>query len=87
MSYLYHKRHNSLKYLPYLLDYEGCCYMYPYVAATAAIAFSISLVIRGQVIAAAARDIDRARSFSEQLNIPRYYDDYKKLAKDPEVGK
>ena len=61
--------------------------MYHYfAAATAVVAICISLVIRVQVIAAASRDTERARGFSEQHNIPRYYDEYKKLADDSEVG-
>jgi dihydrodiol dehydrogenase / D-xylose 1-dehydrogenase (NADP) len=39
-----------------------------------------------QVVAIAARDIDRAKEFAELLRIPKAYGSYEELAKDKEIG-
>ncbi|KAL6053698.1 hypothetical protein STEG23_018931 [Scotinomys teguina] len=38
-----------------------------------------------QVVAVAARDLDRAKAFAQKYNIPKAYGSYKELAKDPDV--
>lgn len=38
-----------------------------------------------QVIAVAARDLDRAEEFANRFDIPKFYGNYLDLAKDPEI--
>lgn len=40
-----------------------------------------------QVLAVAARNLASAREFADRHGIPRSYEGYEKLAKDPEIGK
>ncbi|WP_130014890.1 Gfo/Idh/MocA family protein [Serinicoccus sediminis] len=50
-----------------------------------ALAEAIAAVDGGEVVAVAARDGGRARSFAEEYGIPRSYGGYEELMQDPEV--
>ncbi|MBR6957796.1 MAG: Gfo/Idh/MocA family oxidoreductase, partial [Erysipelotrichaceae bacterium] len=39
----------------------------------------------GKVIAVSSRNIDRARKFAEENDIPNYYGDYNVILQDPEI--
>ncbi|XP_063798537.1 trans-1,2-dihydrobenzene-1,2-diol dehydrogenase-like [Pseudophryne corroboree] len=38
-----------------------------------------------QVVAVAARDVSRAKEFAQTFNIPKVYDSYEELARDPDI--
>lgn len=40
-----------------------------------------------EVVAVAARDVQRAKQFAKMHDIPRSYGSYMELANDPEIGK
>lgn len=40
-----------------------------------------------QLVAVGARGLENARKFAELHGIPRFYEGYEAIAKDPEVGK
>lgn len=40
-----------------------------------------------KVVAVAARDGEKAKEFALKFDIPKSYEGYEKLAKDPDVGK
>jgi len=40
-----------------------------------------------KVVAVAARQLDRAKTFAENHKIPKFYGSYEELAKDGNVGK
>src|SRR5690606_1607590 len=39
----------------------------------------------GELVAVASRDLDKARAFADELNIPRAYGSYEELLADPEI--
>ncbi|MBN9384441.1 MAG: Gfo/Idh/MocA family oxidoreductase [Chitinophagaceae bacterium] len=49
--------------------------------------FAVALTLAGgaQLDAIASRDGSRAHEFAEKFNIPRYYDNYEALVKDPDI--
>jgi predicted dehydrogenase len=49
--------------------------------------FAVALTLAGgaRLEAIASRDGHRAREFAEEFNVPRYYDSYEALAKDPDI--
>lgn len=49
--------------------------------------FAVALTLAGgaQLDAIASRDGSRAREFAEKYNVPRYYDSYEALVKDPDI--
>ena len=49
--------------------------------------FAVALTLAGgaQLDAIASRDGSRARAFAEKYNVPRYYDSYEALVKDPDI--
>jgi predicted dehydrogenase len=49
--------------------------------------FAVALTLAGgaQLEAIASRDGSRAREFAEKFNVPRYYDSYEALVKDPDI--
>ncbi|HVW58956.1 MAG TPA: Gfo/Idh/MocA family oxidoreductase, partial [Puia sp.] len=49
--------------------------------------FAVALTLAGdaQLDAIASRDGSRAREFAEKYNVPRHYDSYEALVKDPDI--
>lgn len=45
------------------------------------------LMVVLKVVAVAARQLDRAKTFAENHKIPKFYGSYEELAKDGNVGK
>ena len=46
---------------------------------------AMSMVDGGEIVAVASRAADRAEAYGDRFGVPRRYDDYSELAKDPAV--
>ena len=47
---------------------------------------SVCFPLSFQIVAVAARSLERAREFAKKHSIPKAYGSYEELASDPEIG-